>query len=115
MNSIFFVGALNQLFQIKVMNVLIQYGANAEAKDYQGFTPLYYAAFYNQNLDVVEYLINNGSGVNKVEMPSEKTLLHLAAINGHCKAAEVLIIYGANVSSKKFCFIRFSKKFIWRE
>ena len=30
------------------MNVLIQYGANAEAKDYQGFTPLYYAAFYNQ-------------------------------------------------------------------
>ena len=31
--------AYNQLFQYKVMNVLIQYGANAEAKDYQGFIP----------------------------------------------------------------------------
>lgn len=76
----------------------LQRGADVNAKDEGGRTPLHWAA-YGANKDVVECLINSGAAVNARD-EIDWTPLHLAAWGGGKDVAELLIDKGADVSVK---------------
>jgi len=72
-------------------------GADVNAKDIVGKTPLHWAAG-NEGRQVAELLIANGADVNaQSEMG---TPLHFAAAFGHKEIAELLIAKGAGVNAK---------------
>ncbi len=48
---------------LKVVKLIIQYGAHLNLKDKNKFSALYYATL-NNHLDVVKYLMNNGARLN---------------------------------------------------
>ncbi len=74
-------------------------GANLEARDGTGETPLYSAAVAGQS-DIVEMLIKRGADV---QARNEKglTLLHVAAYGGQIDLATLLINSGADVNDSK--------------
>ena len=72
-------------------------GANVNAKDMFGETPLYIAAG-NSHKEIAELLIANGADVN-AEDTAARTPLHAAAGRGHKETAELLIAKGANVNA----------------
>ncbi len=79
---------------LDVCKLLLQKGADKEAKDSFGRTPIHGAAS-NDHLDVVEYLVEHG--VNKeVADDDNETPLHFAASNAHLDIVEYLVEQGAN-------------------
>src|SRR5271167_3205108 len=77
---------------------LLVKGANVNARDKYGNTPLHSAASYGHK-DVAELLIVNGANVN-AEAKSGATPLFFAAYYGHRDVAELLIAKGADVNTK---------------
>lgn len=77
----------------------IRGGADVNAKDELGRTPLYFAG----SKDVVEFLIANGADVNAKD-PVGQTPLHFAARRGDKDVAELLIDKGADVNAKDSYF-----------
>jgi ankyrin repeat protein len=77
-------------------------GADVNAKDKHGLTPLHYATANGRkprHKEIVELLIANGAAVNAMSN-SGWTPLHVAAKNGHKEIAELLIAKSANVNAK---------------
>ena len=74
-------------------------GADVNAKDDNGWTPLHWAALSGHK-EVSEYLITMGADVNAAETVSGMTVLHEAAALGHKEIAELLIASGADVNAK---------------
>lgn len=66
---------------MKLLNILSLQGANKDAKDIYGWTPLFFAV-KNSHLDVVKYLIYSGankharsnSGVSIIKYTSDKNV-----------------------------------------
>jgi len=73
-------------------------GASVDAKDYDGWTPLHYAAYY-VNADVTRVLLEAGASVD-LKDSTGWTPLHLAAFRGHADLAKTLIGAGANVDAR---------------
>jgi len=73
-------------------------GADVNAKDENGWTPLHYAANIGYK-EIAELLIANGADV-KMTLMSLMTPLHGAAGRGHTEIAELLIGKGADVNAK---------------
>ena len=74
-------------------------GADVNAKNKYGSTPLRYAAG-NGHKEVHELLITKGADVN-AKAGDGTTPLHNAAVYGHNEIAELLIANGANVNAKE--------------
>lgn len=74
---------------------LIEYGANIDAEDKRGCTPLYYASLYG-NLKVVELLLERGASLN-VENKENETALIAACKEHHHKVVKRFLAAGANV------------------
>ena len=83
-------------------------GADVNAKDAGGGTPILDAAYSGQK-EIVELLIENGADVNakivnaKIENANDvngMTPLHEAAFGGYKEIAELLIAKGADVNAK---------------
>jgi ankyrin repeat protein len=72
-------------------------GADVNARNDGGFTPLHYAAMDNRK-EVVELLIDKGADVNAKDYMSLLTPLHSAALHGHKEVVELLIDKGADVN-----------------
>ncbi len=83
---------------ISAINALLASGANINAKNFEGWTPLHMAVMKNSR-DIVELLISKGADVN-AKGSRGLTPLHGAAIKGQRDIAELLISKGANVNAK---------------
>jgi len=70
-------------------------GADVNAKDEDGWTPLHFAA----TKEIVELLINEGADVN-AKNKWGGTPLHAAATNGKKETVELLIAADADVNAK---------------
>ncbi|TET31400.1 MAG: ankyrin repeat domain-containing protein [Planctomycetota bacterium] len=80
-----------------IAKVLIDRGADVNAKDRRLQTPLHLAAKVGSD-EIVELLVSKKAGVNKKDM-YDNTPLHLAAKAGHRDAAEVLLKHAPDLSA----------------
>ena len=80
----------------RIMNSVV---AVVDPLDEIGFTPLMYAAKYGQ-LDVMNYLLENGADVNALGRRYPITALQLAVVNNHEAASRILIEKGASVNAR---------------
>ena len=76
---------------------LIDAGADVNARDIDGWTPLMYAAL-NGHTEIVELLIESGADVN-AEDNNGQTVLMFATRGGHTEIVEILIKAGADVKT----------------
>lgn len=82
--------------QLAVANFLIDRGANVNAKNEKGATPLYFAT---QSYDLAQRLIAKGAEAN-IRAFGDFTPLHQAAFSGNLKVAKLLIDHGADLNSR---------------
>ena len=73
-------------------------GADVNAKDEDGETPLHYTV-YKGHKEIAELLIEKGADVDAGNSFGS-TPLHNAAIDGHTEIVELLIAKGADVNAK---------------
>jgi ankyrin repeat protein len=80
------------------VKLLIEHGADVNARTSTGFTPLHWAASKNA-VDSIELLLANGSDVN-AKARSNITPLHWAASKGSVDAVKLLLAAGADISAR---------------
>jgi len=85
------------VIKILTTSTLIALGADIEAKDAYGDSPLYHATVTGRQ-EIVELLVQQGADIN--EIMEEGTLLSLAIYRGHFEVVKILITMGANVNLK---------------
>ena len=88
----------DDVFDLKeTVKLLIAKGADVNAKEEDGKTPLYYAVHWRSAPSLVELLIDKGADVNE-NYGNGKTPLHHAAFRGHNAIVRLLIDKGADVN-----------------
>jgi len=83
---------------IGLVRSVISGGADVNAKDEAGFTPLFRAAGKGQT-EIAEVLITGGASVNATDQYGN-TPLHFAAVQGHYAVCKVLLARGADPGAK---------------
>jgi ankyrin repeat protein len=81
------------------VQALLAKGAEVDAKDNGGMTPLMWAS-EEGHLDVVQALITNGADINAKTFENGMTPLMWASEEGHLDVAQALITKGADVNAK---------------
>nr|WP_246198629.1 ankyrin repeat domain-containing protein [Wolbachia endosymbiont of Ctenocephalides felis wCfeJ] len=79
----------------KIKSFITQ-GANLDAKDSNGSTPLHYAS-WNGNLSVVKHLVEKGANL-KIKNLDNRTPLYDASLNGHLDIVRYLVEKGVDVN-----------------
>ena len=74
---------------LEVINLLLDHGANVNAKGKKKVTPLMYAAWFGMK-DAVEVLVRRGAALNESD-EAGRTALGLAEEKGHREISEFLI------------------------
>jgi ankyrin repeat protein len=82
-----------------VVTLLLKAGADAGARDNEGFTALMYAAMYNKDPGVFSALINAGADVNARSDYGRTALMHAVA-SKNVGAVSALVASGADVNVK---------------
>ncbi|XP_058809038.1 putative ankyrin repeat protein RF_0381 [Phymastichus coffea] len=83
---------------VKLIKLLLEYGANINAKNRDGKSPLYFAVECS-NTKILNFLLENGARVND-KMNHGFTALHEAIIQRSEDNIELLLSHGAEVNSK---------------
>jgi ankyrin repeat protein len=81
--------------QIAAATFLIDKGANINAKNNNGGTPLYFAT---RDLDLTQLLMAKGASVN-IRAYGDHTPIHQAAFAGNLRVAKLLIDHGADLNT----------------
>jgi len=79
---------------LRIVEFLLEHGANPNMKNNYGSTPLHYAAMYGYP-EVVELLLEHGANPN-IQSNYGSTPLHYAAMYGYPEVVELLLEHGAN-------------------
>ncbi|KAG8181421.1 hypothetical protein JTE90_018888 [Oedothorax gibbosus] len=79
------------------VELLLSHGADPNARDLQGLTPLMKACRNAEALEAVHTLISYGADVNAASLEDHKTSLHYAVLTGNLENARVLVDSGARV------------------
>ena len=82
----------------KTIKLLIRKGANVNARDRDGNTPLHEACFFKERLQELKRLIKKGAYNTRNE--ARNTRLLLDSINCHLNVIKLLIKSGANVNAR---------------
>ena len=84
----------------EIVEVLVNYGANIDARDAWDASPLHYAAGGNMDPRVVKLLLEGGASVD-AQNKDGWTPLHIAAsFNSNPAISELLIDYGADMEAR---------------
>src|SRR3990172_10442231 len=81
-----------------LINILLDHGADIEARDNNDFTSLHYAAF-NGHQVTVAFLLDHGANIEARDNQGV-TPLHIAALDGHQATVALLLDRGANIESQ---------------
>ncbi|UCF17057.1 MAG: ankyrin repeat domain-containing protein, partial [Phycisphaerales bacterium] len=87
--------------KIALVKLLLSHGANVNAKDGLGCTPLF-KGLYTGHIDVMELLIDHGADVNAKNKVDGGTVLHDAAYDGDLESVKFLVSHGADVHARDF-------------
>lgn len=79
--------------------LLLDSGAEVDAKSRNGHTPLYLASYYGYR-DMAERLVNMGADIEAADRNSGTTPLHSAAEQGHSDVVMLLIEAGADIHAR---------------
>ena len=91
--------------QSAIVGILVDRGAQIDALDNLGRTPLLtYASGAAHNLDVLRILLKAGANPNAAERTTNMSALDYIAIQGRTDEAELLVIAGANVNDRDSLF-----------
>jgi len=82
-----------------VLELLLSYDANPNAKDSYDWSLLHYTAIWGYT-DMTKLLLNKGANLDPIENDRGQTPLHLSAYHGHKADVELLIAHGANANVK---------------
>jgi hypothetical protein len=81
-----------------VVLLLLKAGADVNAADSAGGTPLHEAAFYGNDL-VAKTLLKAGANVNAIGYRGKVTPLYLAVGGGHVNMVKILLSNGADINA----------------
>ncbi|XP_037804224.1 ankyrin-3-like [Penaeus monodon] len=73
---------------VEIVKILLQSGADKEAKNYEGMTPLHLAS-WGGHAEVIEVLLQKGANGN-ARTDEGMTAIHLASMGGHVSSMEAL-------------------------
>ncbi len=82
---------------LNIVKFLVNNGADVNAEDNQGISPLFYSVWLGGNYEIAECLVNIGADVN-FKRSNGQTLLYLASREGIDKTAKLLIEKGADLN-----------------
>ena len=80
----------------EIAKILTDSGANLQARNKNGLTPLAYMVIFSQNLELIKLLIEEGANVNVTDCQG-RTLLIAAVDKGRTEIAKLLIENNADL------------------
>ena len=82
------------IFNIEIVKLLLNAGADIDKQDNHGDTALIYAAIKN-NIEIVKLLLNSGADIDKQNNNGDTALIY-AAYRNNLEIVEILLDYGAD-------------------
>lgn len=81
---------------IKLVEILLNYGVSPNIEDENGFSPLFSVANNLNGIDIATLLLERGADINNNKNYTGCTPLHMASENANFSIAETFLFFGAN-------------------
>lgn len=94
------VHVVAQLGTVEMMGLLLEHGADVDAKGKHGGTPLHQTVICAGREAMLRFLLDNAADMNVLN-GGEYSPLHLAVCRGNIEAVRILLEHGADVGSVK--------------